>query len=352
MTETWKPIPGYEGWYEISSQGRVRARERQIWHGANRWGKGFWRTRAARLIKPSLTRRYYRVTLQREGRREQLAVHRLVLAAFIGPCPPGMEGCHADDDPSNNHLSNLRWDTTSANVLDQVRNGNHGNARKTHCKRGHGFTPENTYQLPSTAPLPHLPARGEPKAKEGSGMTGSDISETLIPNSDQLDAEDLAASGPRVFTVTRTVVKSGAEQPVDVYFAEFPRPWRPGRNMRRVLAHCWGKDSSKWVDHKVELYCDPDVKFGKETVGGTRISRLSHINGPVSAPIIIGRGTRGKWPVKPLAEVKPTPPAAPSFDGLDADALRAMWKTASPEVRKAIEARVAELAATETGEVS
>jgi hypothetical protein len=175
-----------------------------------------------------------------------------------------------------------------------------------------------------------------------------DISETLIPNSDQLDAEDLAASGLRIFTVARTVVKSGAEQPVDVYFAEFPRPWRPGRNMRRVLAHCWGKDSSKWVDHKVELYCDPDVKFGKETVGGTRISRLSHIKGPVAAPIIIGRGKRGTWPVKPLPDSTPAATPAPvSLDGLDIDALKALWKQSNAETRKAIEARVAELAATE-----
>jgi len=177
-----------------------------------------------------------------------------------------------------------------------------------------------------------------------------DISETLIPNSDQLDAADLAASGPRIFTVARTVVKSaGAEQPVDVYFKEFPRPWRPGRNMRRVLAHCWGKDSSKWTDHQVELYCDPDVVFGKERVGGTRISRLSHIDGPVSAPIIIGRGSRGKWPVKPLTEASPktvpTEAAAAVLESLDIEGLKALWRTSDPETRKAIEARVAELTA-------
>jgi len=178
-----------------------------------------------------------------------------------------------------------------------------------------------------------------------------DISETLIPNSDQLDAADLAASGPRIFTVARTVVKSGAEQPVDIYFKEFPRPWRPGRNMRRVLAHCWGKDSSKWTDHQVELYCDPDVVFGKEKVGGTRISRLSHIDGPVQAPIIIGRGSRGKWPVKPLTEASPktAPKTAPSeaaaavLESLDIAGLKALWKQSNAETRKAIEARVAEL---------
>lgn len=139
-----------------------------------------------------------------------------------------------------------------------------------------------------------------------------DISDTLIPNSDQLDAEDLAASGPRIFTIER-VSKGNAEQPINVYFAEFPRPWRPGRNMRRVLAHCWGKDASQWVGKRVELYCDTDVYFGKERVGGTRIRSLSHINGPVNAPVIIGRGKRGTWPVKPLKDNAPLTAAPDSM---------------------------------------
>lgn len=149
-----------------------------------------------------------------------------------------------------------------------------------------------------------------------------DVSETLIPNSDQLDAADLAASGPRIFTIERVVVKSGAEQPVDVHLAEFPRPWRPGRNMRRVLAHVLGKDSSKWVGHKVELYYDDAVIFGKEKVGGSRISRMTGIDAPIKAPIIIGRGKRGTWPVKPLVdtaaptELTPTELAAQVATGL------------------------------------
>lgn len=166
-----------------------------------------------------------------------------------------------------------------------------------------------------------------------------DISDTLIPNSDQLDAEDLAASGPRVFTIER-VSKGNAEQPVQVYFAEFDKPWRPGRNMRRVLAHCLGKDASKWIGVKVELYCDPDVHFGKEKVGGTRISRLSHINGPIDAPIIVGRGKRGKWKVQPL-------PDAPAPNPNDAKIayLRAEWKTADSDRKKTIESEVTALQA-------
>jgi HNH endonuclease len=66
-----------------------------------------------------------------------IAIHTLVLNAFIGPCPPGLEGCHWDDDGTNNKLENLRWDTHSANVLDSVRNGTH--ARLSGEENGSAF---------------------------------------------------------------------------------------------------------------------------------------------------------------------------------------------------------------------
>lgn len=55
-------------------------------------------------------------------------VHRLVLFAFVGPCPEGMEACHNDGDYSNNTLVNLRWDTHQGNERDKCRHGtsNHG----------------------------------------------------------------------------------------------------------------------------------------------------------------------------------------------------------------------------------
>jgi hypothetical protein len=71
----------------------------------------------------------------------------LVLEAFVGPCPDGLEACHWDDDPTNNRLSNLRWDTSIANKRDMARNGGgNQNAHKTHCIRGHEYTPANTYR--------------------------------------------------------------------------------------------------------------------------------------------------------------------------------------------------------------
>ena len=138
-----------------------------------------------------------------------------------------------------------------------------------------------------------------------------DISDTLAPKSEQLDNIDLRGGGPRVFTVTKVDVRPGSEQPVTVHLAEFDRPWKPGKNMRRVLAHCWGRESEGWIGKRVELFADESVKFGNDTPGGTRISRLSHIDGPQKAPIMLSKGRAGYYAVDPLPDT-PAPTQQPS----------------------------------------
>ena len=172
-----------------------------------------------------------------------------------------------------------------------------------------------------------------------------DISDTLAPNSDQLDAVDLLG-GARVFTIERAS-KGNAEQPVNIHLAGFPRPWRPGKSMRRVLVACWGPETSEYVGRRVELFCDPDVQFGGKSVGGTRIKRLSHIDQPKKVPLLITRGKSAMYTVQPLPDdalpqtADTTPPTVAS--------LRAEWKTADAERRKVIEAEVAALTAPAAG---
>lgn len=140
MIETWKPVPTWESLYEVSDLGRVRVLDRTV---NSRWGSR--RVVPGRVLRPEVTHQNReRVTLHDGDRNERFSVHRLVLAAFVGPCPDGMEACHDDDNPRNNRLSNLRWDTKSANHRDKVRNGRNPNSNKTHCPQGHPYSPENT----------------------------------------------------------------------------------------------------------------------------------------------------------------------------------------------------------------
>lgn len=171
-----------------------------------------------------------------------------------------------------------------------------------------------------------------------------DISATLAPNSSQLDNIDLRGDGPRVFTVTRVDVNN-SDQPVWVHLAEFDRPWKPGKNMRRVLAHCWGRESDNWVGKRVELYADEKVTFGKETPGGTRISRLSNINGTQHAPILVSQGRAGTYKVEPLPDATPEPTAEQVAACTSLAALKAMYDAAGPEMRARILARRGELEA-------
>lgn len=141
MGENWLPVVGHEGRYEVSDLGRVKSLSRLDASG---------RRRTERLLaqrrQPS---GHLTVALYANRARQDVQVHWLVLEAFIGPRPEGLDGCHWDDDPANNRLDNLRWDTRAANVRDSVRNGTHHMARVTHCPQSHPYTPENTYNYPA-----------------------------------------------------------------------------------------------------------------------------------------------------------------------------------------------------------
>ena len=179
-----------------------------------------------------------------------------------------------------------------------------------------------------------------------------DITDALAPKSDQLDAVELV--NPRTFTIdtgSRLGTREGATV-AEIRLVGFPRVWRPSKGMLDVLAHCWGTDGKAWAGRSVTLYNDPEVTFGKDKVGGIRISHLSHIDGPVTV-MIRGRGQGARkiaWPVKPLVvAAPPPPPAAMSLEDVaattDTDTLRTAWQGSPPDVRAAIEARVAEIAA-------
>jgi hypothetical protein len=115
--EEWRPIPGFEDRYEVSSLGNVCGLR-----GRN--GKGNYRhPLSPSKVGPPPNFAYRQVQLWREGKPSLKFVHRLVLEAFVSPCPPGMEGAHLDGNPSNNMLSNLAWTTHLDNMRHKYRHG-------------------------------------------------------------------------------------------------------------------------------------------------------------------------------------------------------------------------------------
>jgi HNH endonuclease/NUMOD4 motif len=119
--EIWRDIPGYVGYYQVSNFGRVRSLVRYL--------PEFDVLSGVRIpkcyLRPSRTGPSGRpgVSLSINGRNHKILIHRLVLLAFKGPRPKGLEACHNDGNHLNNALGNLRWDTRKSNVEDAVRHG-------------------------------------------------------------------------------------------------------------------------------------------------------------------------------------------------------------------------------------
>lgn len=114
----YRDIPGFPG-YRVGNDASVWSCLRNS--GAHGWFQSDnWRR--LKLRQSKRTRRY-RATLYRDRIGLMYYVHRLVLMAFVGPCPEGMEACHNNGDVTDNHPSNLRWDTRKNNHADKWLHG-------------------------------------------------------------------------------------------------------------------------------------------------------------------------------------------------------------------------------------
>lgn len=111
--ETWLAVPGYEGLYEVSDCGNVRRLA------------GAFRLKPDPLVfKPQTSKQgYLYVRLWRGGRGKFHLIHRLVLAAFVGPCPEGHNVNHRDGVKAHNVLANLEYVTFSANTRHAMETG-------------------------------------------------------------------------------------------------------------------------------------------------------------------------------------------------------------------------------------
>lgn len=146
--ERWAWAPDYEGLYRVSDNGDV-------------WSAPRATTRGGNLKHVIGTTGYHWVTLTKNGEQRRFQLHRLMLMAFVGPCPEGQEARHLDGDPANNRWApgdedetvaaggNLIWGTHSENIRDKHRHGTTWQLNVTECPKGHEYTPENTRILKS-----------------------------------------------------------------------------------------------------------------------------------------------------------------------------------------------------------
>lgn len=201
LPENWKPVLGAEGEYEVSSLGNVRSLDRVIVtkNGARKRRKG----QALRPIE--LPHGYLAVSIR--GTRY---IHRLVLEAFDRPSLPGEECRHLDGNRQNNESNNLSWGTSTDNNYDIVEHGNHWQAQKEFCPRGHPLVSPNL--VPSNAK----------KLRDGNGR------------------ECLACNRARSIIKNHPEENYDLETLADMKFEEIMADAREGRTVRanRVKTHC------------------------------------------------------------------------------------------------------------------
>jgi hypothetical protein len=129
--ERWIPILGYEGIYEVSDQGRIRSLSRAVGN-RSRSGNYFTYEMPGRVLRPCPgSHGYLMVYLCKCGRKKGVLLHRIVLEAFVGPCPDGCQAGHGAGGKLDNRLANLRWRTLHENnFTDKIRDGKDARGEK------------------------------------------------------------------------------------------------------------------------------------------------------------------------------------------------------------------------------
>lgn len=169
----------------------------------------------------------------------------------------------------------------------------------------------------------------------------SDMSQVIVPKSDQLNSDDLIA-GPITITISGVTIKAGQDQPIAVsYEGDNGKPYKPCKSMCRAMVMAWGPDAKHYAGRRMTLYRDASVKWGGMEVGGIRISHMSHIENAITMALTVTRGNKKPFTVKPLsitaAATQSPGSASAGTSGTSAD-LATSASSAAPDTLKKIAA--------------
>lgn len=145
-------------------------------------------------------------------------------------------------------------------------------------------------------------------------MRNFKLSDTIVTKSDQLNAEDLLLSN-RIIKITDVKMVKDPQQPLVInYEGDNGRPFKPCLTMRKALQFAYGDDPQNLIGKFLELYCDPEVRFGKEKVGGVRIAGMSDIKGTIRASFTETRGKKKEYVFKRIEAIELPPYPAEKFE--------------------------------------
>lgn len=185
----------------------------------------------------------------------------------------------------------------------------------------------------------------------------TDLTSTIAPKSDQLNADDLIGNA-RTITVASVKLRGEPDQPIAIGFeGDGGKPYLPCKSMRRVLVSVWGGDGNAYVGRRMTLYRDDKVQFGGMAVGGIRISHMSDITRDVTLALTATRASRKPYTVKPMPNGGAAPARASQGDadmaskpvdieqmmrtgdaaaGLGLEKLQAFWQARSKDEKVAL----------------
>ena len=127
-----------------------------------------------------------------------------------------------------------------------------------------------------------------------------DLSKTIVPKSDQLNADDLIA-GSKTIRIRDIKMTDDEAQSVSIYYyGDNNKPFKPCKSVRRLLVQLWGANGLDFIGKRLTLYRDETVKWAGVEAGGIRVSHASHIDKPTKVLMTTSKNNRRPITVEPL----------------------------------------------------